>query len=115
MKRPQDAPRRAFCLSTKFSSWITMTSFQSNKRTNVRKPLWDPSEERKKNAHLTRFIELANKKHGLGVKSYSDLYRWSVEDIPSFWATMWEFADIKSSRAYDAVVDDLRRFPGAKW
>lgn len=90
--------------------------FQSQgKGRVVRNPLWKPSEERKRNAHLTRFIELVNKKHGLYINSYSDLYRWSIENIPGFWATMWEFADIKASRGYDAVVDDLHKFPGAKW
>ena len=28
---------------------------------------------------------------------------------------MWEFADIKASRPYDRVVDDLKVFPGTKW
>jgi acetoacetyl-CoA synthetase len=32
-----------------------------------------------------------------------------------FWESMWEFAQIKASRKYDEVVDDLSRFPGAKW
>ena len=27
---------------------------------------------------------------------------------------MWEFADVRASR-YDTVVDDLSRFPGARW
>ncbi len=28
---------------------------------------------------------------------------------------MWEFADIKASRGYDQVVDDLSKFPGTQW
>ena len=28
---------------------------------------------------------------------------------------MWDFADIKASRKYDQVVDDLKKFPGARW
>jgi len=43
------------------------------------------------------------------------LYRWSVEHIPDFWAAMWKFGEIKASREYDTVVDDLSKFPGAKW
>ena len=35
--------------------------------------------------------------------------------IPDFWARLWEFADIKASRGYDQVVDDVRKMPGAKW
>jgi len=28
---------------------------------------------------------------------------------------MWEFADIKASKPYDQVIDDVTRMPGAKW
>ena len=78
-------------------------------------PLWTPSEERIRNANLTRFIEYVNGKQGKRLKTYPDLLQWSMEDIPDFWARMWEFADIKASRGYDQVVDDCKKMPGAKW
>jgi acetoacetyl-CoA synthetase len=81
----------------------------------MRKPLWVPSEERKKQANITRFISFVNEKHGLEINSYDELYKWSIENIQDFWAAMWEFGQIKASRKYDVVVDDLNRFPGAKW
>jgi len=81
----------------------------------MRKPLCVPSEERIKQANITRFIRLVNKKHGLEINSYDQLYRWSIENIPDFWAAMWEFGEMKASRRYDVVVDDLGKFPGAKW
>jgi len=81
----------------------------------MRKPLWLPSEERKKQANITRFISLVNKKHGLQINSYEELYKWSIENIPDFWAAMWEFGEIKTSRGYSSVVVDLSKFPGAKW
>lgn len=77
--------------------------------------LWAPSEERVSQANITRFIQLVNRKYGLKIESYRALYDWSVEGISEFWAAMWEFADIKASRRYDEVVDDLDRFPGARW
>ena len=81
----------------------------------MRKPLWTPSKERVEQANITGFIKFVNEKHGLKIRSYHDLCKWSVECIPDFWAAMWDFAEIKSSRKYDHVVDDLSRFPGAKW
>jgi len=81
----------------------------------MRKPLWMPSEERRKQANITRFISFVNKKHDLELNSYDELYKWSVENIPDFWAAVWEFAEIKASHKYDVVVDDLSRFPGANW
>ncbi|HEY6104209.1 MAG TPA: AMP-binding protein, partial [bacterium] len=35
--------------------------------------------------------------------------------IPDFWAAMWDFAGIIASTPYDRIVDDLSRFPGARW
>ena len=79
------------------------------------KLLWEPSEEVKKKANITRFIKFVNKKHGLKINSYDELYQWSIEKIPDFWAAMWEFVPIKASKKYNEVVDDLTKFPGAKW
>ncbi|MDH7478012.1 MAG: AMP-binding protein, partial [Candidatus Bathyarchaeota archaeon] len=81
----------------------------------MRKPLWTPSQECIKKANITRFIEFINKKYNLKIDSYNALYKWSIENIPSFWGCMWEFAQIKASRKYEMVVEDLSKFPGAKW
>ena len=81
----------------------------------MRKPLWIPSEEWKNQANITRFISFVNKKHGLKVSTYGDLHKWSVEKIPDFWAAVWDFVEMKASRRYDKVVDDLSNYPGARW
>jgi len=79
------------------------------------KLLWQPSEKRIKQANMTKFIGFVNKKYGLKINSYAQLYNWSIKNIPDFWAAMWEFGGIKASRRYDKVVDDLGKFPGARW
>jgi len=81
----------------------------------MRKPLWTPSEERRKQANITSFISHVNKKHNLSLGFYRELYDWSIANIPDFWAAMWEFGDIRASMSYDAVVDDLKKYPGADW
>jgi len=81
----------------------------------MRKPLWVPSKERVKQANITRFIDLVNKKHDIAIASYDQLYKWSVENISDFWEAMWEFGDVVASRKYELVADDLGKFPGAKW
>src|SRR5215216_6391546 len=81
----------------------------------MKTPLWNPSEERKQQANITRFIKTVNTRYGLKLDSYAELYQWSVDNIPDFWAAVWDFADIKASKQYDQVVEDLTRFPGAKW
>ncbi len=81
----------------------------------TKKPLWVPSPAQVKNANMTRFIEFVNRRHKKNFRSYNDLYQWSVDQIPDFWAAAWDFLGIKASRGYDQVVDDLKKFPGARW
>lgn len=81
----------------------------------MRTPLWMPSEERKRQANITRFMDKVNAQQKLNLTSYPELYQWSVQNIPDFWARMWDFAEIKASKPYDQVIDDLKKFPGAKW
>ena len=81
----------------------------------MKKPLWVPSEDKVKNANMTRFIQFVNKKYGKQFKTFDDLFQWSVDSIPDFWAAVWDFTEIKASKKYDQVVDDLKKFPGAKW
>jgi len=81
----------------------------------MKTPLWIPSDERKGQANITHFMRDVNARHKLNIDSYSDLYKWSVEKIPDFWAQVWDFAEIRSSKRYDSVVTDLSVFPGTKW
>jgi acetoacetyl-CoA synthetase len=81
----------------------------------VRQPLWIPSAERRRDANITRFIELVNRTHGMHIEGYEGLYDWSINEVSDFWAMMWEFGGIRASRSYDIVLDDIRKFPGASW
>jgi acetoacetyl-CoA synthetase len=81
----------------------------------MKAPLWIPTEERRRQANITRFMEMVRARHNVNAQSYTDLYRWSVENIPDFWAAMWDFAEIRYSKLCDQVVEDLTKFPGTKW
>jgi acetoacetyl-CoA synthetase len=81
----------------------------------MRKPLWVPSKERVEQANATDFMRFVNGKYGLKINSCAELYDWSINSMPDFWAAMWDFGQVEASRMYDEVVDDLSRFPGAKW
>ncbi len=81
----------------------------------MNKPLWIPSAERSKNANMTKFIEFVNKRYNKQFKGYFDLYDWSIANITDLWASVWDFLDIKASKKYDKIVDNLNKFPGARW
>ncbi len=79
------------------------------------KPIWQPSEERKETANLTRFMELVNSRYGQNLETYSDLHNWSIDNIPDFWALIWEFGGVKASVPYETVVANLDDMLGVKW
>ena len=79
------------------------------------KLLWEPSEERKRNANITKFMDFVNKRYRQNFRTYQELYDWSISKIPDFWASVWDFVGIKASKDYTTVVDDVGKMPGAKW
>jgi len=88
--------------------------------TGLGKLLWSPSEEIVEKSNMSRYIEYVNERFGLGLdpfekKAYFKLHRWSVENIPSFWESVWDFTGVVSSQRFYEVVDDLTKFPGARW
>ncbi|MFP4668793.1 MAG: acetoacetate--CoA ligase [Desulfobacterales bacterium] len=77
--------------------------------------LWQPSSERIRNTAMMKFMSRINSRYGKEFREYSDLYEWSIENIPDFWAEFWDYAGIIHSGKYDRVVDDPGKMPGARW
>jgi len=78
-------------------------------------PLWTPSQKQIDRSQMTKFIKYVNLSHHLSLKNYDDLYSWSIQDIPSFWESVWEFCEVKYSTPYSEIIDDTSKMPGAKW
>jgi len=76
--------------------------------------LWEPSEERKAQANITRYLRWLEEHRGRRFASYADLWQWSVTDLAGFWSSIWDFFAVKSYQPYTAVLAD-RRMPGARW
>ena len=79
------------------------------------KLLWKPSKQRIKDTNMYQFMEFVNLRLGRDFTNYHDLYTWSIEESPAFWATLWDYSEVIHSRPYDQVVDDIHKLPGAKW
>ena len=77
--------------------------------------LWQPSEARLKSTNIHRFMQHVNDRFGKDFAAYNDLYEWSIQESPTFWATLWEYSEVICSRGYDKVVDDITKMPGARW
>ena len=79
------------------------------------RPLWKPSEERVKNANITRFIKYVNDKYGLKIDGYSALYDWSIASREDFWSAVWDFGPVIASKPYEKALEDSPTMIGAKW
>jgi acetoacetyl-CoA synthetase len=67
----------------------------------AKRMLWthpDPDSTR-----MAEFMRSINHKYGLNLKSYDDLYRWSIDEIASFWAEVWNFTGITAEKGFDEV------------
>ena len=64
---------------------------------------------------MNQFRLFANKKYGMELDNYRDLYNWSVNEITHFWEAVWSFGNPVVSKDYQQVVDDDSKMPGAKW
>src|SRR5690606_12509760 len=51
---------------------------------------------------------------GLTFSDYDSLWRWSITDLDAFWASLWDYFDIKAYKPYRAVLAK-RTMPGAEW
>ncbi len=77
--------------------------------------LWQPTDSEIRDTNIYRFMQTVNKRFNTRFEDYSQLHQWSVDHLDDFWATVWDFVAIQSSRPYDVVIDAPSRMPGAKW
>ena len=94
-------------------------------------PLWEPTSQTRENAWMTHFMRWAGEREGRTFEDYEQLRQWSVQELESFWAAIWEFFGVRSSRPYERVLGDRgaegspidrsggtrarHAMPGARW
>ena len=65
-------------------------------------------------AGITRYRRWLERERGLRFDGYDALWRWSVEELEAFWASIWDFCQVRAHRPYDRVLES-RVMPGARW
>ena len=78
------------------------------------KLVWEP-----KNAGQTsmdRFREAVNKRYGLNLNDYHELWQWSCANLSPFWQAVWDETGIVSSKqAQRALAPDAVIYPPPRW
>jgi acetoacetyl-CoA synthetase len=76
--------------------------------------LWRPSTAAVEQSAMARYVAWPGHNHGVQASGCEDLWSWSVEHLDEFWASVWEFFDVRASQPYHAVLTE-RGMPGATW
>ncbi len=77
-------------------------------------PLWQPSPELVENARLSEYLDWLKSERGLDFAGYEELWRWSVDDLDAFWASLWDFFEVQADGDPTPVLAG-REMPGAEW
>jgi acetoacetyl-CoA synthetase len=76
--------------------------------------LWKPSPESVERSRMTAYIRWLEAERGLTLPDYDSLWRWSVTELEQFWASIWDYFEVRSSAPYSDVLPQ-RVMPGATW
>ena len=77
--------------------------------------LWQPSAERKKNAHITHFMARVKSGFDVDLHDYAGLYQWSIENPGAFWDLLWNFSGIIADKKGEIIVSDEENILKANW
>ncbi|KAI9731021.1 MAG: hypothetical protein M1834_005484 [Cirrosporium novae-zelandiae] len=66
--------------------------------------LW--TNPRPESTRVHTFKELISKKYNLPLKTYDDLYQWSLDSTSDFWEEVWHFTAIRSSKTFSKAFDE---------
>jgi acetoacetyl-CoA synthetase len=75
--------------------------------------LWTPADARQ-TTEIGRYLTWLERERGRAFAGYDELWAWSVEDLEGFWASIWDYFQIRAHTPYDRVLSE-RGMPGARW
>ena len=76
--------------------------------------LWTPPPEIRETTEIGRYLAWLERERGLGFDGYEQLQRWSVDNLPAFWASIWDFFEVRAHAPYSTVLASTA-MPGASW
>jgi acetoacetyl-CoA synthetase len=76
--------------------------------------LWRPSAPAIADASITRYTDWLTRRLGRTFADYEELWHWSVDELDTFWASIWEYFDVRAAQPYSAVLAGSA-MPGARW
>jgi acetoacetyl-CoA synthetase len=75
---------------------------------------WMPAESLRSSSLMASYVDWLHRSKGLDFDGYHELWTWSTTATEDFWASLWEFFDVRAHTPYDTVLADSS-MPGAQW
>jgi acetoacetyl-CoA synthetase len=63
---------------------------------------------------MTRYMRWLDAERGRALGDYTELWEWSVTELEEFWASIWDFFEVRATTPYTEVLAE-RTMPGAEW
>ncbi len=76
--------------------------------------LWTPSKERAAATTMAQFERFVGETRDLTFEDYNAMWRWSVDDLESFWNAIWDFFDLRAEVRPEKLIVK-RQMPGMEW
>ena len=76
--------------------------------------LWQPDQDRMQSSNLHQFMAEVNHFHDLQLRSYADLYQWSVEKTTRFWPLVWQHCGVKGELG-NIVAENRQDMQRSRW
>src|SRR5690625_4206274 len=76
--------------------------------------VYTPEPSQVEASRLAEFIRWLEPRHNRRFDDYHALWQWSVDNLDTFWAEVWEFFDIQADGDPTPVLAS-REMPGAQW
>src|SRR4051794_31899567 len=79
--------------------------------------LWKPPADIRETSRIGRYLSWLEKERGLTFADYAALWQWSVDDVPAFWQSIWDYFEVIGEPGHvplESVLPDAS-MPGAKW
>jgi acetoacetyl-CoA synthetase len=75
--------------------------------------LWSPSEQFIKESNLSHYMQWLKKNYLVSFDDYHSLWQWSVDNISTFWESLWKYFNILHEGSYKEVYRD--QMPHVAW
>ncbi|WP_127499595.1 acetoacetate--CoA ligase [Actinoplanes solisilvae] len=76
--------------------------------------LWQPPADIRETSRVGHYMSWLRRERGIEADDYAALWQWSVDDLPAFWQSIWDYFEVIAHTPATAVLPDAS-MPGARW